>query len=96
LVFQASLGSDLYLIDTSGSGGGPRRLTDGADPVWSPDGQQIAFPTDSTGTWEIWVMAAPDGTGAGGRDQRPMFQGALDGLTLEYAGLGDRAVSWTW
>jgi hypothetical protein len=95
LVFQASLGGDLYVIDAGGAGGGLRRLTDGADPVWSLDGRHLAFLTDRTGRWEIWVMPAPGGTGAGGRDQRPMFKDALDGLILEYAGLGDRAISWT-
>jgi TolB protein len=95
---------EVYLVDADG--GNLRRLTDtpkqsdgslgnSASPAWSPDGKHLAFLTDRTGRWEIWVMVVPDGTGAGGRDQKPMFTGALDGLTLEYAGLGDRAISWT-
>lgn len=60
-----------------------------AAPVWSPDGSQIAFLTDRTGKWEIWIMNA-DGT-----EQRPMFpNGALDGLELNYAGVDERMLSW--
>jgi len=60
-----------------------------AAPTWSPDGSQIAFVTDRTGQWEIWIMNA-DGSG-----QRPMFtSGALDGLTLNYAGVDERMLSW--
>jgi hypothetical protein len=60
-----------------------------AAPVWSPDGSQIAFVTDRTGQWEIWLMQAD------GSQQRPMFpNGALDGLNLEYAGVDEHMLSW--
>jgi dipeptidyl aminopeptidase/acylaminoacyl peptidase len=60
-----------------------------AAPAWSPDGQQIAFLTDRSGKWEIWIMNA-DGT-----NQRPMFpNGALDELKLIYAGVDERMISW--
>lgn len=59
-----------------------------ASPAWSPDGRSIAFLTDRSGKWEMWVMAA-DGSG-----QRPMFASELDGLTLDYASLGELAISW--
>jgi TolB protein len=89
---------DLYVVDASGDN--LLRLTDtpkkpnsevanSASPVWSPDGNSIAFLTDRTGEWEIWIMGA-DGSG-----QRPMFDTALEDLTLEYASLGERAISWT-
>jgi hypothetical protein len=58
-------------------------------PAWSPDGKSIAFLTDRTGKWQIWVMNAD------GSNQRPMFNTALDGLTLQYAFAGERAISWT-
>jgi TolB protein len=32
-------------------------------PAWFPDGNRIAFQSDRTGRWEVWVMNA-DGTGA--------------------------------
>lgn len=60
-----------------------------AAPVWSPDGSQIAFMTDRTGQWELWIMHAD------GSNQRPMFpNGALDGLTFNYAGVDERMISW--
>jgi Tol biopolymer transport system component len=60
-----------------------------AAPTWSPDGSKIAFVTDRTGKWEIWIMNAD------GSDQRPMFsEGTLDGLTLNYAGVDERMLSW--
>jgi hypothetical protein len=60
-----------------------------AAPTWSPDGSQIAFLTDRTGQWEIWLMNAD------GSNQRPMFSnGVLDGLDLNYAGVDERMLSW--
>ncbi len=60
-----------------------------AAPVWSPDGSQIAFVTDRTGQWEIWIMNAD------GSNQRPMFpNGALADITLNYAGVDERMLSW--
>jgi TolB protein len=89
---------ELYVVNADGSG--LRRLTttpdkpsgepgSSASPAWSPDGQYIAFLTDRTGAWEIWQMQAD------GRGQKPMFTSALDGLVLNYASLGERAISWT-
>lgn len=71
-------------------------------PAWSPapheggtrqgrsaaGGQHIAYLTDRTGEWEIWVMRSD------GSQQKPMFESALDGLTLDYGFVGDRALSW--
>ena len=90
---------EVYVVGADGRN--LRRLTDtprqpdgdlgnSAAPAWSPDGQHLAFLTDRSGRWDIWVMAASDGSG-----QRPMCQGALDGLTLEYVALGERVISWT-
>jgi len=60
-----------------------------AAPVWSPDGSQIAFVTDRTGQWEIWIMNAD------GSNQRPMFpNGALDGIELQFNGVDERMLSW--
>jgi len=60
-----------------------------AAPVWSPDGIQIAFLTDRTGQWEIWIMNAD------GSNQRPMFpNGQLAGLSLNYFGVDERMLSW--
>jgi TolB protein len=39
------------------------QLTQGAYPVWSPDGKSIAFSSDVSGNWGIWTMNA-DGSAA--------------------------------
>lgn len=89
---------EVYVVDADGRNLG--RLTDtpkkpggqvgnSTSPAWSPDGHYIAFLTDRTGKWEIWIMRA------NGAAQQPMFKTALDGLTLEHASMGERAISWT-
>jgi dipeptidyl aminopeptidase/acylaminoacyl peptidase len=58
-------------------------------PAWSPDGSQIAFLTDRTGRWEIWVMNAD------GSDQRPMFSDAMNNqLQITYDFVDERVLSW--
>jgi Tol biopolymer transport system component len=58
-------------------------------PTWSPDGSHIAFLTDRTGQWEIWVMQAD------GSDQRPLFAaGVSGGSVLQYHNVDERVVSW--
>jgi signal transduction histidine kinase len=41
LVFQTSNGGDIYVINADGTG--LRRLTDGMELAWPPDGSRIAF-----------------------------------------------------
>ncbi len=89
---------EIWVVDADG--GNARRLTvtpvlpDGTagssvSPAWSPDGQYLAFLTNRTGRWEIWVM------GADGSNPGPMFDTELNGLTLEYVFAGERAIDWT-
>ncbi|MGD8597452.1 MAG: hypothetical protein PVJ26_10535 [Anaerolineae bacterium] len=89
---------EIYAVDIDGRNltrltDTPRQANDqvahSAAPAWSPDGQNLAFLSDRSGAWEIWVMQAD------GRRQRSMFDGVLDHLTLEYAHLSERAISWT-
>jgi Tol biopolymer transport system component len=57
-------------------------------PAWSPDGQCIAFLTNRTGAWQIWVMEA------NGSNPSPMFDTELQGPTLQYVFAGERAIDW--
>jgi hypothetical protein len=89
---------EVYVVEADGQN--LRRLTttpqrpngevgNSAAPAWSPDGQYLAFFTDRTGQWEIWIMDA------NGANPRPLFDTTLDGLPLEYSALSERAISWT-
>jgi hypothetical protein len=58
-------------------------------PAWAPDGSRIAFLTDRTGRWELWVM------GADGSKPQPMFGDALNRqLQFKYDFVDERMVSW--
>ena len=59
-------------------------------PAWSQYGNYIAFLTDRSGQWEIWV-ANSDGS-----NSRPLLDTELEGLTLDYASAGERAIDWSW
>lgn len=89
---------EIYVVDADGRNF--TRLTDtpalpngtmgnSVSPAWSPDGDYIAFLTDRTGKWEIWVMQS------NGRSQGPLFDTELAGLPLQYSYNGERALSWT-
>jgi len=54
---------DIYVVNASG--GKAQQITTNAaydtDPVWSPDGKQIAFTTDRNGNFDIYVVPAEGG-----------------------------------
>ena len=65
---------DVYVINADGSG--LRNLTrewglDGM-PVWSPDGQKIAFTSKRDGDWDVYILNA-DGSG-----QRKLTRNAVN------------------
>jgi hypothetical protein len=58
-------------------------------PRWSPDGSQIAFLTDRTGRWEIWVMNAD------GSNQRPLFTPEVNAaLNFKYDFNDEKVLNW--
>jgi TolB protein len=60
-----------------------------ASPAWSPDGSHLAFVTDRTGRWEIWVMNAD------GSNQQPLFPASSQAqLGLTYHGMNERMLNW--
>ena len=54
---------DVYVVNTTG--GKAQQITTNAaydtDPVWSPDGKQIAFATDRNGNFDVYLVSAEGG-----------------------------------
>jgi TolB protein len=58
-------------------------------PAWSPDGSRIAFLTDRSSSWQIWVMQAD------GSQQRPMLPDAVNAqIQITSVAADARALSW--
>ena len=64
---RGSQNEDIYVMDEDGSNQVQLTSHAGKDrgPAWSLDGSKIAFHSDRTGNWEIFVMDAEDGEGNG-------------------------------
>ena len=73
---------DLYQVSPKGGQATPLTLYDGQDfmPVWSNDGQKIAFASDRYGNFDVFVMPA-----GGGTAKRLTFDSAND-YPYDFAG----------
>jgi hypothetical protein len=96
-------GYDIYRLNANGTGRvrltqtplwesaqpGQDKLWNNVSPAWSPDDSQIAFLTDRTGRWEIWVMN-PDGS-----NPHPLFSDEINKqLDITYNFVDERVLSW--
>jgi Tol biopolymer transport system component len=78
------VGSQVWTVNPDGSA--LRQLThvaggrDAAEPAWSPDGSRIAYQSDPTGEYDLWVM-----NGDGSRQH----------LLLKDAGFDDEQPAWS-
>jgi uncharacterized protein YgiM (DUF1202 family) len=97
-------GNDIFRVNSDGSGrirltqtplwvpvqpDSDGKQWNNVSPTWSPDGSQIAFLTDRTGRWEIWIMNAD------GANQQPMFPADIaNQLEIAYDFVDERVLSW--
>jgi dipeptidyl aminopeptidase/acylaminoacyl peptidase len=82
--------AEIWVMDWDGTNQQPLTSNDGGTtasvaPSWSPDGQQIVFWTNRTGTEQIWAMDA-DGT-----NEHPLTTGPCD-FKPDWSPGGDRIV----
>lgn len=72
-------------------GGNPRRVVNGTgwDPTWSPDGAQILFASDRSGSNQLWIVNL-DGSGLHRVSDLPSIRGRSDwssqGQIVTYSG----------
>ena len=67
-VFQVGSGGDIYVVNADGTG--LRRLIEGMDPSWSPDGTQVVF-ARWTEPWGIYAINAD------GSNERLLFSSSV-------------------
>ncbi len=97
-------GYNIYRLNTNGTGriqltqtplweavqpGQEGKQWNNVAPAWSPDASQIAFLTDRTGRWEIWVMNTD------GSNPQPLFSDEINQqLGITYNFVDERVLSW--
>lgn len=63
--------SDLWVVDLASEQASRLTFSPGVDryPIWSPDGDRLAFQTDRNGVFDLWVRSA-----GGGGAERALFE----------------------
>ena len=84
LVFQSSSGGDIMVIDPDGSG--LRRLSQGIDPVLSPDGSMVAFTRWTGEDGALWLIDVD------GSNERPLLGGTKQAKHPAWSPDGQRVV----
>jgi WD40-like Beta Propeller Repeat/RTX calcium-binding nonapeptide repeat (4 copies) len=98
IAFSSNQGSSTFQIYTmNANGSGQQQITttgNNSQPAWSPDGSQIAFVSDRSGTKQIWVMSSNGGgqtrlTNDGNVDTAPAWSpdGSLIAFSSSTAGI---------
>lgn len=83
----------VYNIESGDSGPFPGMPANSYDPVWSPDGNWLAFVANVEGRTDLWVAPSPERGGTpvrltnGGSARSPAW--SPDGTKLAYIELGD-------
>lgn len=70
---------------------------DDAMPAWSPDGESIAFASNRSGSWDLWIMSRDGGqptqlTANADHELHPTF--SPDGRTIAYSRQNGRSGRW--
>jgi Tol biopolymer transport system component len=59
--FLQGRGGDVFVVPALG--GTPAKLVEnGYFPAWSPDGRQVAFSSERSGQWDLWLVSSDGGT----------------------------------
>lgn len=82
------LQGSLWLLPSGGGQAAPigDKFSDVRQPVWSPDGRNLAFQAHRDGNWHIWTI------GRDGTDQRAVTSGPFDDREPDYSRDGRRIV----
>jgi Tol biopolymer transport system component len=75
---------DVWIIDRDRGGSTPltRHAETDGHPVWSPDGLQVAFHSNRTGTFDVWKKPSNGGAGAA---EEPVVTGPANEWPLDWS-----------
>ncbi len=59
--FLQGRGGDVFVVPALG-GAAAKLVENGYFPAWSPDGRRIAFSSERSGQWDLWVISSDGGS----------------------------------